>query len=393
MGANDDDTTPEDITPVSLSNINVLGMKARKRKLKQICRALSENSADVDTLTELAISEGGLIEDCLRQKVWPKLLDIDPYEVSPKPTLTQILNHKEYTQVLLDVKRCLSRFPPGIPSERRFAMQDQLTNLIVRILIKHPQLCYYQGYHDICVTFLLVVGEEPAFALLEKLSTTSLKLFMEPTMESTVHILNYVCPIVGKFSPNLRRHLEAADVSTVFCLSWLITWFGHVLNNYNQIVRLYDFFLATHDLMPVYLAAAIVLYRQEEVLALEPDMAIIHHFLSNVPDDLPFERLILDAINLFYEYPPEEVIRDYEKSTRTGKGFYHRWISSSNRENSLRGIVSNNLRNVWHYVNPNDGSTRWRLLAVASVIFPVALAFYFFNFSFDKISKRLSIHP
>ena len=32
-----------------------------------------------------------------------------------------------------------------------------------------------QGYHDICVTFLLAVGEDIAFALVDKLSTTHLR--------------------------------------------------------------------------------------------------------------------------------------------------------------------------------------------------------------------------
>ena len=56
----------------------------------------------------------------------------------------------------------------------------------------------------------------------------------------------------------MRDYVEAAGVGTVFSLSWLITWYGHVLNELKNIVRLYDFFLACHPLMPLYLAAAIV---------------------------------------------------------------------------------------------------------------------------------------
>ena len=46
----------------------------------------------------------------------------------------------------------------------------------------------------------------------------------------------------------------------VFALSWLITWYGHVLKDFTTIVRLYDFFLATHPLMPVYFGAAVSLF-------------------------------------------------------------------------------------------------------------------------------------
>lgn len=48
-----------------------------------------------------------------------------------------------------------------------------------------------------------------------------------------------------------------AEVGTIFALSWLITWFGHVLSDFRHVVRLYDFFLACHPLMPIYFAAVV----------------------------------------------------------------------------------------------------------------------------------------
>ena len=47
-----------------------------------------------------------------------------------------------------------------------------------------------------------------------------------------------------------------SDVGTIFALSWVITWYGHVLSDYRFIVRLFDFFVSSHPLMPVYVAAA-----------------------------------------------------------------------------------------------------------------------------------------
>ncbi|MFO0007493.1 MAG: hypothetical protein ACK559_40900, partial [bacterium] len=63
------------------------------------------------------------------------------------------------------------------------------------------------------------------------------------------------------------RYLEKAELGTIFALPWLITWFGHVLPDYGDVVRLYDYFLAQPPLMPIYLAAAIVLHRREDILA------------------------------------------------------------------------------------------------------------------------------
>lgn len=46
--------------------------------------------------------------------------------------------------MVLDVNRSLKRFPPGIPYEQRVALQDQLTVLILRVIMKYPHLKYYQ---------------------------------------------------------------------------------------------------------------------------------------------------------------------------------------------------------------------------------------------------------
>lgn len=51
--------------------------------------------------------------------------------------------------------------------------------------------------------------------------------------------------------------LFRSEVGTVFALSWLITWYGHDVNGFDTIVRLYDFFLATHPVMPVYVGVVV----------------------------------------------------------------------------------------------------------------------------------------
>ena len=122
------------------------------------------------------------------------------------------------------------------------------------MLLKQPTLHYYQGYHDVAITFLLVVGEELAFHIMESLSLSHLQQFMAPTMEQTMSLLELMYPLVQRSRPALHAHMEAADLGTIFALPWLITWFGHVLPDYSDVVRLYDFFLCSPPLMPIYLA-------------------------------------------------------------------------------------------------------------------------------------------
>ncbi len=179
-------------------------------------------------------------------------------------------------QVVMDVARSLKRFPPGIKEADRPGLQDQLTRLIVRVLLKHgPSIHYYQGYHDVAITFLLVVGEEMGYHIMQRLTLSHLREFMAPTMERTTFLLNYIYPLLERENPELHDFLESSEVGTIFALPWLITWFGHVLPDYEDVVRLYDFFLAQPPLMPVYLAAALVLHRDQEVLLCECDMAMV----------------------------------------------------------------------------------------------------------------------
>lgn len=69
---------------------------------------------------------------------------MDPNGSEKVPSLRDLSDHAEYNQVVLDVNRSLKRFPPGIPYKQRLALQDQLTVLILRVIMKYPNLRYYQ---------------------------------------------------------------------------------------------------------------------------------------------------------------------------------------------------------------------------------------------------------
>ncbi|XP_060518889.1 TBC1 domain family member 20 [Cylas formicarius] len=282
-----------------------LETEQEKDKRTQIENALTGNHHLLKTWRNLAISQFGLVGDDLRFKVWPLLLEVDPSTDEKIPSLEELSNHPEYQQVVLDVNRSLKRFPPGIPYRQRVALQDQLTVLILRVIMKYPHLRYYQGYHDVAVTFLLVVGEAVAFRIMEKLSTGHLRECMEPTMEKTDYRLNYIYALLYKVDKDLYNFMDSAGVGTMFALPWYLTWFGHSLNQYKDVVRLYDYFLATPALMPLYVATALVIYRRNEVFEAGCDMASIHCLLSQIPDNVNFEIILKNASEFYKDYPPE----------------------------------------------------------------------------------------
>uniref|UniRef100_A0A8K9WS47 Zgc:63863 n=1 Tax=Oncorhynchus mykiss TaxID=8022 RepID=A0A8K9WS47_ONCMY len=188
---------------------------------------------DIETLRRAAVSEGGLLTDEIRREVWPKLLSVNVYKLPAKPTKDIRENHKDFNQVLLDVRRSLKRFPRG-NSLTKLVLQEQLIDSILIVLQKNPALHYYQGYHDIVVTFLLVVGERMAIAMVCD--------FMDPTMDTG------------------SSH-------------------GHVLSEIRHVLRLYDFFLASHPLMAVYFAAV------WEVMNTFPTRAMLFSLYSCLPPE------------------------------------------------------------------------------------------------------------
>ncbi|KAI9029646.1 hypothetical protein CLU79DRAFT_695778, partial [Phycomyces nitens] len=78
--------------------------------------------------------------------------------------------HKDEAQVALDVPRSVNRYPPNLDEDRRKALQDDLSLVILHVLRSCPSLHYYQGFHDVCTVFLLLFGVQKASILVEKLA-------------------------------------------------------------------------------------------------------------------------------------------------------------------------------------------------------------------------------
>ncbi|XP_022914125.1 TBC1 domain family member 20 isoform X3 [Onthophagus taurus] len=309
-------------------------------KRREIEKALQTNSFSLNVWKKFAVQKHGLINDELRRKIWPLLLEVDTDLTEVVPSLEELSTHKEYDQVVLDVNRSLKRFPPGIPYKQRLALQDQLTILILRVIMKYPDLRYYQGYHDVAITFLLVVGEVVAFRIMEVLSTEHLRECMEPTMEKTSYRLNYIYAMIQNADKQLHDYMDRAGVGTMFALPWFLTWFGHSLNQYKDVVRLYDFFLASPPLMPLYVAAALVIYRRKEILYEPCDMASIHCLLSQIPDNLDFEQILISAAKYYKSYPPERLEKDVKKRIQ-------RELDQRKKEERLRNARNRKPNDNW----------------------------------------------
>jgi len=298
--------------------------KVRRKRERQAKTAEIETAlriGDVDTLRQLATSDLGLVDDRLRRDCWPLLLSIKQGDNLPVLGDRKTLRKSKHAgQVKLDVDRSIKRFPVKMPESQRLVLQEQLMDLILWVLERENDLHYYQGYHDICITVLQVCGARLGQVVARELSARHLRDFMCPTMTETTLLLDFIMPILKEEDAELHDFLQDCEVGTVFALSWLITWYGHVIAEHKYIVRLFDYFVATHPLMPLYVAAAMVLHCGDDVLDNECDMPTVHHHLTNIPQTLDMgknlQKIIDSAHLLFKKHPPSylaEKSKTYER--------------------------------------------------------------------------------
>ncbi|PKS08860.1 hypothetical protein jhhlp_003471 [Lomentospora prolificans] len=273
-------------------------------------------NTDLGSLKLLAESEGGFLADDLRRKAWPILLGL-PAETKSKdvsssladveieqPPWQELSHHPDEDQVQLDVNRAFIYYPNGLTEADLRKRKSELSDLITEVLRRHPFLCYFQGYHDICQVFLLVLDPPLRAPLVARLSLLRIRDFMLPTLAPTVAQLRLIPDILNAADPSLREHL--AGTEPFYALSGTLTMYAHNIEGYRDIARLFDVLLVREPVFSIYLFAQIVLSRREELFDTPADdPSMLHLILSKVPRKLDLESLIAHTIVLFEKHPPE----------------------------------------------------------------------------------------
>ena len=135
------------------------------------------------------------------------------------------------------------------------------------------------------------------------MSLLRIRDFMLSSLEPALSQLELLRPILRAADPVLYDHLSNSQPS--FALSGTLTMFAHNIQEYKDITRLFDFFLARHAVMPIYLFAAVVLSRREELLEIEKeDEDIIYVMLGRLPEPFDVEFHIARTMELYERLPP-----------------------------------------------------------------------------------------
>ena len=130
------------------------------------------------------------------------------------------------------------------------------------------------------------MGLDLACRVLLRLSRSHLRDAMRSNFRTLQAALKLVVmPLTAAFDPELHSHLHDCEMEPYFCLSWVITWFSHDVRDTRLVKRLYDFFIASHPLMAVYVSVAMMIHplNRIEVLGADCDFACVHHALADLP--------------------------------------------------------------------------------------------------------------
>lgn len=263
--------------------------------------------------------------------------------------------HRDENQVTLDVRRSLISYcgaPPTLPLDLinvlRAIRQAQLYDVIVSVLRTHPELSYYQGYHEVVSVLLLTLVPPPsqdemrsylvheANSTLPTIQTSSaseeiifdghcapwsspaaersvkcaaarvslhlLRDHHAPTLEpglGHLHILRH--SLIGDAAQLVSCASQEGNALPLFALAWPLTCFAHDLPSLALAQRMMDIFLAYGPRMLLTVSAVLLARRSQELASehvkLTSDASVLHHALQQLPRlDADPSLVHLDAV-------------------------------------------------------------------------------------------------
>jgi len=340
--------------------------KYRREKISEINACLERKEVNLWHLRELCLSKGGLINAELRRKSWHKLTGINRtcLDISGNST-TFPLEETGVSAVDLEIisrdagRAVYFRYKsPKLESEtseekkspmRTISndsdsdsisnpsllstadMKSGLKSVIVSSIARSnsgeiPRLHYYQGFHDVASVILANISRRPELAacILHKIARSHLR---DATREDFSGITCFLeiafYPLLQVLDEELHDYLIFRELGPTAFLTWIITLFAHDIHDSSKAGRLFDAFLASHPIMPLYLSVALLVHQdsREKIFETEEDdpamlQCIVTGLASALRDDFDsdsngftIQDMIGTAISLMSIVPPESLLR------------------------------------------------------------------------------------
>lgn len=267
----------------------------------------------------------GLVTHGLRSRVWPLLLgtheqshDQDRYEALLSTP------HKDTHVVEVDMERSLWAWTEGWTDDARAERRAALKRVLDATVAGNSEdIFYYQGLHDVAAVLLFVAGEAAAYRMLSRLAACHLRDCTRPTLQAAVEVLGMLYPILQAADPGLHSFLMSLDEPALqvpyFALSWHMTWFSHDVASLEQCARLFDLFIASHPLMPLYVAAVALRHNSPAIKASgAAGGEFVYAHLKNLtllgPGQLTADELAQQAAALYQASPPTALAKEWGRT-------------------------------------------------------------------------------
>ncbi|XP_076475935.1 TBC1 domain family member 20 isoform X3 [Bombus vancouverensis nearcticus] len=337
-----DSNVPETITEMS-DPIEKPNLKVRRRNVIETVNFVSKEETS-DTKSDVPLVRMSDSTKAWCDNIMPQIPDIADFSLSGKQN--GALNHEDDNSLL----------------EHNFGDTEPLTNRermkisVIRGSVANPNLtlgelkllgCSSEGLvnDDIRRALwptLLRLSEETTFSvtgletihshipnevyqqILKDVARSGSHISQNATQHEIDHfheqLTQLMCWVLHKHS------MLNVELFPHFALAEYTTWYAHkYAENRKLLHRLFDYFLGSPPLMPLYLSTVIVAHRATEIFNTTPDMGHTHKVLCTLPDDLPFETLLVEAKNLYREYPPESISNDVREFDRKRKCKEQEW--------------------------------------------------------------------
>lgn len=284
---------------------------------------------DVVSLRKLAAVRG-LVSHSLRKRAWPFMLGAETTDVyeegmgvanSKKPHQYQSMSsmsHKDDAVVRADMERSLWKFTRGWSDEERHEERKRLARVVnASVRGNETGVFYYQGLHDVASVLLLVCGEGAAHGMLEKLVSCHLRDCTRATIDPAIQTLRLLYPLLEHADRDLYNFIKSLNEPALdvpyFALSWYMTWFSHDVETVEQSARLFDVFIASHPLMPLYVAVQVLVGARDDILSRfsQHEGDLVYSYLNKLPILGPgrpdVDQLAQRAVGLYREFPPSRI--------------------------------------------------------------------------------------
>ncbi|EJU02354.1 hypothetical protein DACRYDRAFT_107280 [Dacryopinax primogenitus] len=287
------------------------------------------NEGDISRLRELSLLPGGFGD--ARTVAWPYLLQArsssstltpapeaiassstttvastitSPIASSSSPPLSYDDEpHQDESQIKLDTDRSFVLYP-SLHDTKKDLLKSRLNRLITRVLRKRRKLAYVQGYHDVLAVLQLTLcpGQEPSEEdemmlerCAERISLFRFRDAMGRGLEPLLGLLRVLRRLLRLADPAYAALIEQTTPLPYYALSNLLTLFAHDVPTLPLIQHIWDFLLSREPVWVVYLCAALILERKEELLQRvreDGDEGVLYVLLSGLPplvdsDSLP----------------------------------------------------------------------------------------------------------